>query len=34
MIPSGGGHFSITWQPPGDSRQLLTGEFMSPFKPK
>jgi hypothetical protein len=34
FIEKGQGHLSVAWKPPGGARELLTGEFLSPFKPK
>jgi xyloglucan-specific exo-beta-1,4-glucanase len=34
LIEKGEGHLSVAWKRPGSSRELLTGEFLSPFKPK
>jgi ferric-dicitrate binding protein FerR (iron transport regulator) len=34
FIEKGEGHLSVAWKRPGGSRELLTGEFLSPFKPK
>jgi hypothetical protein len=32
-IEKGEGHLSVAWKPPSGTRELLTGEFLSPFKP-
>lgn len=34
FIEKGEGHLSVAWKRPGASRELLTGEFLSPVKPK
>ena len=34
VIEKGEGHLSVAWKRPGGSRELLTGEYLSPFKPK
>jgi hypothetical protein len=34
LIEKGEGHLSVAWKRPGASRELLTGEYLSPFKPK
>jgi ferric-dicitrate binding protein FerR (iron transport regulator) len=34
LIEKGEGHLSIAWKRPGAARELLSSEFISPFKPK
>jgi hypothetical protein len=34
IIPKGEGHLSVAWKRPGGERELLTGEFLSPYTPK
>ena len=33
LINEGEGHLSLSWKPPGRSREPLAGEYLSPFKP-
>jgi hypothetical protein len=34
LIQQGEGHLSVAWRRQGGARELLTGEFLSPYKPK
>ncbi|HRI15820.1 MAG TPA: FecR domain-containing protein [Verrucomicrobiota bacterium] len=34
FVGHGEGHLSVAWKIPGQERQPLTGEYLSPFKPK
>jgi hypothetical protein len=33
LVEKGEGHLSVAWKRPGASRELLTGDYLSPFKP-
>ena len=30
----GSSHLAVAWQPPGGDRDVISGDFLSPFKPK
>ena len=34
FIEKGEGHLSVAWKRPGEPRELLTGEYLSPFQPE
>jgi hypothetical protein len=34
LVTTGEGHLSVAWKRPGASRELLTGDYLSPWKPK